>query len=208
MDELFVLHPTAPASLEDLLRSHVERAGSCDECLRCQAGGWEFVEGVWRNVGDRSEIRRSRSTHHLLSLPAVLPIRIQKFTFDHSDSSGRMRQKWLFSEIDIPLVDLDLGPLIPSNFDLGATCTKYNLRMMVKFRYFGNELPEFTDFGMAGEGRFMGYFKEAGSGVWYAFDVCRGVREVAAEMEGARRMTSKFACFLLYVRADVPVDSL
>uniref|UniRef100_A0A0G4H6D7 Uncharacterized protein n=1 Tax=Chromera velia CCMP2878 TaxID=1169474 RepID=A0A0G4H6D7_9ALVE len=194
------------ALLEELLQKILRRGEECRMCMNSSSFGWWLVEGVWRRKNNPVVITRTKSIRYFLSLPVILPIRIDRQAFGKADppATGVVRKnRW--GDVHIPLVGFDLAPFLPPGcFELGMACTTYNLRLMVKLQPTKNEFPNV----MAVDkpfGRYMGYFKVVESGEWYAFDVCSGVKQVP-ELRGVRRITSKFVVFLLYVRADFPLD--
>ena len=188
-------------SLEDCIQRIMSMPDACRPCMENSWDGWRFVKGVWRL--DVKEWRVCNgSSKYILSLPVVLPIHLDRSFLNGSDdawNSASGRFQFANGNMDIPLENLDLAPFFPRGFDLGTRCSRYNLRLMIKLQRFGPQ-KETTQAGVGG--RYMGYFKAMGSSKWYAYDVCKGMKQVP-ELDGVRRMTTRYATFLLYVRADV-----
>ncbi|GMH65997.1 hypothetical protein TrRE_jg5817 [Triparma retinervis] len=168
---------------------------ACNGCIRGhRLDGWSYtaVGDNWFQ-SEKSEIlnapwRRS----FFLSLPPFLPISIVRYSFKDFD----------FSEVSFPVVGLDLAPMLPCMPPEGA-CTLYDLRFMAKYGAvcLGKSSISGTIAVPAPGGRYMGYAK-ATDEKWYEYDVCSETRRAPA-MDAARRISSKYAISLVYVRRDV-----
>ncbi|GMI49155.1 hypothetical protein TrCOL_g7718 [Triparma columacea] len=173
---------------------------SCNGCLQSSRfGGWRYTavgdnwfqsgeEDKWDEIPDAPWKRG-----FFLSLPPIFPISIVRSTFKDFD----------FSEVSFPVVGLDLAPMLPCMPPEGA-CTLYDLRFMAKYQPingFGKSSVSGTIAVPVPEGRYMGYAK-ATDEKWYEYDVCNETRRAPA-MDAARRISSKYAVSLVYVRRDV-----
>ncbi len=184
------------ADLEDGL-VHGTNNG-CAGCFQGHRWDWNYtaVGNKWFQ-NEKNEIPNAPWRRgFFLTLPPFFPISIGRNGYNDFD----------FSEVSFPVVGLDLAPMLPCMPPEGA-CTLYDLRFMAKYLPLNFEKSSIS--GTIAEpipgGRYMGYAK-ATDEKWYEYDVCSETQRAPA-MDAARRISSKYAVSLVYVRRDVPEGS-